>query len=65
MKRLTVAIEDDSKAELVEDVEVRHLCDLANKVKDALDNFVKANEGTMLPPVSIQVTEKENCKPTA
>jgi hypothetical protein len=59
MKKLTVAIEDDTNTELVEDVEVRHLCDIANEVKVAVDNFVKSNEGALLPPISIQVTEKE------
>jgi hypothetical protein len=59
MKTLIVEIEDGTKAELMEKVEVRHLCDIANEVRDALENFVKQNEGALIPPVSIRVEEKE------
>jgi len=59
MKTLIVEIEDGTKAELMEKVEVRHLGDIANEVRDALENFVKQNEGALIPPVSIRVEEKE------
>ena len=63
MKKLIVEIEDDTKAELVENVEVKHLCDLGNEVKEVVEDFVKLNEGTVIPPVSIQVTEKVDSPP--
>lgn len=62
MKELIVEIEDDTKAELVEKVEIKHLCDLGDEVKDALDEFVRQNNGAVLPPVSIQVREKGDLK---
>jgi hypothetical protein len=59
MKVLTVEIADGTKTELMEKVEVRHLCDLGNEVKGAIDNFMKLNEGALIPPVCIRVEEKE------
>lgn len=52
-------IADSTKAELVENVEVRHLSDLAGEVKEAIDDFVQLNEGTVMPPVLICVKEKD------
>jgi len=57
MKTLVVEIADGTNAELVEKVEVRHLSDLGSQVKDAIEDFVKLNEGALIPPVSICVTE--------
>ncbi|HSI11902.1 MAG TPA: hypothetical protein VK961_07650 [Chthoniobacter sp.] len=59
MKKLTVEIEDGTRTELMEKVEVKHFCDLAGEVKCALEHFVKLNEGALIPPVSIRVEEKE------
>ena len=59
MKRLIVKIEDSTRAELVERVEVKHLSDLGHEVKAAIDDFVKLNNGAVLPPVSIRVKEKD------
>ena len=59
MKTLVVKIADSTKAELVENVEVRHLSDLAGEVKGAIDDFMRLNEGAVLPPVSICVKEKD------
>jgi hypothetical protein len=59
MKKIIVDIEDSTKSELVERVEIKHLSDLGDGVKNAVDDFVQANGGVVLPPVSIQVTELE------
>jgi len=59
MKKLIVEIEDGTKAELVEKVEIKHLSDLAGEVKEAIDDFIQLNEGTVMPPVSICVKEKD------
>jgi hypothetical protein len=58
MKSLIVEIEDSTRAELVERVEVKHLSDLGHEVKAAIDDFVRLNKGAVLPPVSIRVREK-------
>ena len=57
MKKLIVAIRDDTKAELIENLEIKHLSELGDEVKDAIDDFVKFNRGAVLPPVSIHVKE--------
>lgn len=61
MKKLIVEIADGTKTELMEKVEVKHLCDLGNELKGAIENFVKLNEGALIPPVCIRVEEKEVC----
>lgn len=58
MKKLIVEIQDSTKAELVEKVEVKHLSDLGEEVKEAIEDFVRLNEGALMPPVSIRVKEK-------
>jgi hypothetical protein len=58
MKTLVVEIADSTKAKLVENVELRHLSDLAGEVKEAIDDFVQFNEGAVIPPVSIRINEK-------
>ena len=45
----------------MEKVEVKHLCDLGNEVKCAIEHFVTLNEGALIPPLSIRVAEKEGC----
>lgn len=59
MKKLIVEIEDGTKTGLMERVEVKHFCDLGNEVKCAIEHFVRANEGALIPPISIHVAEKE------
>ncbi|MEP6670843.1 MAG: hypothetical protein ABJF10_16920 [Chthoniobacter sp.] len=58
MKKLVVEIADGTNAELVEKVEIKHMSDLGGEVKDAIEDFVKLNEGIVMPPVMISVTEK-------
>lgn len=66
MKKLIVEIADGTKTELMEKVEVKHLCDLGNEVKGAIENFVKLNAGALIPPLCIRVAEKEGrCEPKA
>jgi hypothetical protein len=57
MKKIIVDIEDSTKSELVEKVEIDHLSDLGDGVKNAVDDFVQSNKGVVLPPVAIRVTE--------
>lgn len=64
MKKLTVDIEDGTKTELMEKVEVKHFCDLGNEVKCAIEKFVKLNDGALIPPISIHVEEKEGHRGT-
>jgi len=61
VKKLIVKIEDGTRTELMEKVEVKHLCDLGNEVKCAIEHFVTLNEGALIPPLSIRVAEKEGC----
>lgn len=58
MKNLIVEIEDSTNAELVEKVQVRHLSDLGDEVKEAIEDFVRLNQGALMPPLSIRVREK-------
>jgi hypothetical protein len=58
-KQLVVEVEDETKANLIEQIEVRHLSDVGDGVKQVVDNFVQQNAGTVFPPVSIEVTELE------
>jgi len=58
MKKLIVEIKDSTKAELVEKVEVKHFSDIGHEVKEAIEDFVRLNEGALMPPVSIRVKEK-------
>jgi len=37
---------------------VKHLSDLGDEVKEAIEDFVRLNEGALMPPVSIRVKEK-------
>ena len=58
MKNLIVEIEDSTKAELIEKVRVNHFSDLGHQVKDAIEDFVRLNQGALIPPLSIRVREK-------
>lgn len=58
MKTLTVEIEDGTKTEVMEKVEVKHLCDIGDEVKGAIEHFVRVNRGALIPPVCIRVVEK-------
>ena len=64
MKRIIVCCDgtwnaDDTQTELVKDVSVRHMSDLSESVKNAVEEFVELNEGAVIPPVSIRVEEKK------
>ncbi len=59
MKKLIVEIEDSTRTELVEKVEVKHFSDLGHEVKEAIEDFVRLNEGALMPPLSIRVREKK------
>lgn len=59
MKNLIVEIEDSTNAELVEKVQVKHLSDLGHEVKEAIEDFMRLNEGALMPPLSIRVREKD------
>jgi hypothetical protein len=59
MKKLTVEIADETHTELVKEVAVRHLSDLSEGVKDAVEDFVELNAGAVIPPVNIRVEEKD------
>lgn len=56
MKKIIVEMGDHTKSEIVEKVEIKHLSDLGEGVKEVVENFVKMNKGVVMPPVSIQVT---------
>jgi hypothetical protein len=59
MKKITVEVGDEANAELIETVEVKHLSDLGEGVKQVVDDFVARNEGVVSPPVCIEVTEQQ------
>jgi hypothetical protein len=59
MKNVTVQVDDETNAHLVETVTIEHLSDLGEGVKDVVEDFVEMNEGVVFPPVSIQVTEQK------
>ena len=58
-KHLRVEVGDDTKAELVESITVDHLSDLGDGVKAVVEDFVRLNEGAVLPPVCIRVQEAD------
>jgi len=58
MKKLVVQVQDDTKTLLTEPVAVKHMSDVPEGVKQAVEDFVKENDGVVLPPVEITVTEK-------
>jgi hypothetical protein len=59
MKNIIVQVKDETTSELVERVEVNHLSDLGEGVKEVVEDFVEMNKGAVLPPVSIQVVENK------
>jgi hypothetical protein len=59
MKKLLVQVKDDTQTTMVEPVEIRHLSDLGETVKEVVDDFVKANDGVLIPPISIKAVEQE------
>jgi hypothetical protein len=58
MKKIIVEVKDDTKAAMVESIDIHHLSDLGEGVKDVVEDFVKANGGAVLPPVSITAVEQ-------
>ena len=57
MKRIIVEVKDDTKTSVVEPILINHLSDLGEGVKTVVDDFVKANAGAVIPPVSIKAVE--------
>lgn len=57
LKHLSIEVGDDTNAELVESITLEHLSDLGEGVKEVVENFIRLNEGTVLPPVCIAVKE--------
>jgi hypothetical protein len=58
-KELVINVEDGTEAALSEEVAIRHLSDLGDSISAVIEDFRRLNDGAVLPPVSIQVTEKE------
>jgi hypothetical protein len=58
MKKIIVEVKDDTKTTVVEPISINHLSDLGEGVKTVVDDFVKANAGTVIPPVSIKAVEQ-------
>ena len=56
MKEITVEVDDDTKAKLVEIVNINPMSDLGGRVQEVIEDFVKDNEGVVSPPVWIKVT---------
>jgi len=59
MKKILVEVKDDTEASVVESIDIHHLSDLGDGVKDVVEDFVKANGGAVLPPVSITAVEQK------
>lgn len=59
MKKIIVEVKDDTDAAVVESIAIHHLSDLGEGVKDVVEDFVKANGGAVLPPVSITAVEQK------
>ena len=60
MKKLLVQVQDDTHTTMVEPVEVRHLSELGDTVKAVIDDFVEANKGAVIPPVTIKAIEQSD-----
>ena len=65
MKKIIVEVKDDTEAAMVESIDIHHLSDLGEGVKDVVEDFVKANGGAVLPPVSITAVEQKESGGTA
>ena len=59
MKKIAVQIQDDTKTTVAEPVEIRHMSDLGDKLKEVVDDFVTANNGAVIPPVTIRAVEED------
>jgi len=62
MKKVAVRVDDGTHARLIETVEPTHLSELPEGVKEVVGDFIQENEGVVLPPVSIHVTEAKPSK---
>ena len=60
MKKILVEIKDDTNTTMVEPIAIHHLSDLGDGVKEVVDEFVEANAGTVIPPVTIKATETKS-----
>jgi hypothetical protein len=58
-KQLQIEVEDDTKAELVESITIDHLSDLGDGVKEVVEDFVRLNQGAVIPPVCIRVKQAD------
>lgn len=65
MKSLIVEIEDGTQTELIERVEIKHLSDMGYELKAAIEDFVRLNQGALLPPISIRVKACEEARELA
>lgn len=59
MKKIIVEVKDGTKTTMKESIAIHHLSDLGDGVKEVVDDFVKANAGAVLPPVSITAVEQK------
>ena len=62
MKEIIVEVKDDTNTTVVEPIAINHLSDLGEGVKSVVDDFVKANAGTVIPPVSIKAVERREAR---
>lgn len=63
VKKILVEVQDDTKTTMTQPIEIHHLSDLGEGVKEVVDEFLKANEGAVIPPVSIQAVEQPDSQP--
>jgi hypothetical protein len=59
MKTIIVQVKDDTQTTVVQPIEVRHLSELGETVKAAVDDFIETNDGAVIPPVSIKAVVRE------
>ena len=62
MKKIIVKVQDGTNATIVEPVCIHHLSDLGEGVKEAVNDFVEANDGAVIPPVTIQAVELDKAE---
>ena len=60
MKKIIVEVKDCTNTTMTEPVAINHLSDLGQGVKEVIDDFVKANAGAVIPPVSIKAVEQKD-----
>jgi hypothetical protein len=60
MKTIIVQVKDDTQTTVMQPVEVRHLSDLGETVKEAVEDFIETNDGVVIPPISIKAVVRED-----